>query len=147
MKDSFAAENIGQNSIKYFTSEAERAPLMAQFSKGKILDAGGKPLSGQYIYVIDQEGRMIISRPAQNIRHSSLAGVNGSIYHSSTYASKTDWEWAEARKEAVEKSSSRIEEIKANYLKGLTFHYVKTMKEVLDIALLTEKVTDFIEIK
>jgi hypothetical protein len=52
-------------------------------------------------------------RCLQYFVHSSLAGVNGSIYHSSTYASKTDWEWAEARKEAVEKSSSRIEEIKA----------------------------------
>ena len=46
-----------------------------------------------------------------------------------------------------EKNRKDIEEIKANYLKGLTFHYVKTMKEVLDIALLTEKVTDFIEVK
>lgn len=33
-----------------------------------------------------------------------------------------------------------IEEIKAEYLKGLTFHYVKNMDEVLDIALLKQKV-------
>jgi ATP-dependent Lon protease len=46
-----------------------------------------------------------------------------------------------------EKNRKDIEEIKASYLKGLTFHYVKTMKEVLDMALLTEKVTDFIEVK
>jgi hypothetical protein len=52
-------------------------------------------------------------RCLQYFVHSSLAGVNGSIYHSSTYASKTDAEWAIARREAVEKSSSRIEEIKA----------------------------------
>jgi len=52
-------------------------------------------------------------RCLQYFVHSSLAGVNGSIYHSSTYASKTDAEWAAARKEAVEKSSSRIDEIKA----------------------------------
>ena len=52
-------------------------------------------------------------RCLQYFVHSSLAGVNGSIYHSSTYAAKTDAEWAIARKEAVEKSFSRIEELKA----------------------------------
>ena len=52
-------------------------------------------------------------RCLQYFVHSSLAGVNGSIYHSSTYAAMTDSQWAEARKEAVEKSSSRIEDIKA----------------------------------
>ena len=33
-----------------------------------------------------------------------------------------------------------IEEIKADYLTGLTFHYVDKMKEVIDIAILKEKV-------
>jgi ATP-dependent Lon protease len=33
-----------------------------------------------------------------------------------------------------------IEEINERYLKGLTFHYVDTMMEVLDIALLKTKV-------
>ena len=28
-----------------------------------------------------------------------------------------------------------IKEIEANFIKGLTFHYVKTMQQVLDIAL------------
>ena len=39
-----------------------------------------------------------------------------------------------------------IEEINEMYLKGLTFHYVNTIKEVLDIALLPEKVKDPIEL-
>ena len=39
-----------------------------------------------------------------------------------------------------EKNRSDIEEIKTSYLKGLTFHYVKTMKEVLEIALTNEAV-------
>ena len=39
-----------------------------------------------------------------------------------------------------------IEEISEIYLKGLTFHYVNTIKEVLDIALLPEKVKDAIEL-
>ena len=32
------------------------------------------------------------------------------------------------------------------YLKGLTFHYVNTIKEVLDLALLPEKVKDALEL-
>ena len=35
-----------------------------------------------------------------------------------------------------------IEEIKDDYLKGLTFHYVSDVKEVLDLALLKEKVNN-----
>jgi ATP-dependent Lon protease len=33
-----------------------------------------------------------------------------------------------------------IEEIKPDYLKGLTFHYVNDVREVLELALLPEKV-------
>ena len=33
-----------------------------------------------------------------------------------------------------------IEEIKADYLKGLTFHYIKNMDEVLELALTKQKV-------
>jgi ATP-dependent Lon protease len=33
-----------------------------------------------------------------------------------------------------------VEEIQADYLKGLTFHYVTKMKEVIEIALSKEKV-------
>ncbi|AXT20198.1 endopeptidase La [Flavobacteriaceae bacterium AU392] len=35
-----------------------------------------------------------------------------------------------------------IEEIKADYLKGLTFHYVSEMSEVIDLALTSQKVTN-----
>lgn len=45
-----------------------------------------------------------------------------------------------------EKNRKDIEEINESYLKGLTFHYVKTMKEVLDIAIINEKVDSFVEI-
>ena len=38
-----------------------------------------------------------------------------------------------------------IEEIQPIYLQGLTFHYVKDIKEVLDFALLDEKVPDAID--
>jgi ATP-dependent Lon protease len=39
-----------------------------------------------------------------------------------------------------------IEEINGIYLKGLTFHYVNTIKDVLDLALLPEKVKDAIDL-
>jgi len=42
------------------------------------------------------------ARCLQYFVHSSLAGVNGSIYHSSTYAAKTDEEWSEMRAKIVE---------------------------------------------
>jgi len=35
-----------------------------------------------------------------------------------------------------------MEKIKDIYLKGLEFHYVRTIMEVLDIALLNEKVNE-----
>ena len=50
-------------------------------------------------------------RCLQYFVHSSLAGVNGSIYHSSTYAAKTDAEWEEMRKEAVQDYSEIKEEV------------------------------------
>lgn len=45
-----------------------------------------------------------------------------------------------------EKNRKDIEEINEAYLKGLKFHYVKTMKEVIDIAIVKEKVDNYIEI-
>lgn len=39
-----------------------------------------------------------------------------------------------------------IDEIKDIYLKGLTFHYVKTIKDVIDFALIPEKVDNAIEL-
>ena len=44
-----------------------------------------------------------------------------------------------------EENRKDIEEIQPLYLKGLTFHYVKDIKEVLQLALTDEKVTDAID--
>lgn len=46
-----------------------------------------------------------------------------------------------------DKNKPNIEEIKADYLNGLKFHFVSNMKEVLDIALLKEKVKHAVTIK
>ena len=51
-------------------------------------------------------------RCKQYFVHSSLEGVNGSIYHSSTYAEKTDAEWLEMRKEAVAVVLKGVEAVK-----------------------------------
>jgi ATP-dependent Lon protease len=45
-----------------------------------------------------------------------------------------------------EKNRQDVEDIQQDYLKGLNFHYVSTMKEVLVIALTNEKVSDAIVI-
>lgn len=45
-----------------------------------------------------------------------------------------------------EKNKKDIGEIKSDYLKGLTFHYVRTMKEVVDIALTKVDVKDKITV-
>ncbi len=45
-----------------------------------------------------------------------------------------------------EKNKKDVDEIKDEYLKGLTFHYVNTMKEVLEIALTKSKVKHPIKI-
>jgi ATP-dependent Lon protease len=45
-----------------------------------------------------------------------------------------------------EKNRKDIEEIKQDYLKGLTFHFVNQMKEVLDLALTNDKVKHPVEI-
>jgi ATP-dependent Lon protease len=46
-----------------------------------------------------------------------------------------------------EENRNDIEQIKAKYLKGLTFRYVRTIQEVLDHALLKQKVKDPINIE
>jgi len=40
-----------------------------------------------------------------------------------------------------------ILEINEKYVKGMTFHYVDTLKEVIDIALLNEKVENVVKIQ
>ena len=45
-----------------------------------------------------------------------------------------------------EKNRKDIEDIKPEYLKGLTFHYVESMKEVLLLALTKEKVSEVFEL-
>lgn len=51
-------------------------------------------------------------RCLQYFVHSSLAGVNGSIYHSSTYAAMTDAEWDSMREESVNEINELIAKLK-----------------------------------
>ncbi len=45
-----------------------------------------------------------------------------------------------------EQNKKDLEEIKKEYIKGLTFHFVKTIMDVLDVALLKAKVDDAVKI-
>jgi hypothetical protein len=54
-------------------------------------------------------------RCLQYFVHSSLVGVNGSIYHSSTYAAKTDAEWAKMRVEIVNEYSENVHNLRSNF--------------------------------
>ena len=51
-------------------------------------------------------------RCLQYFVHSSLAGVNGSMYHSSTYAALTDEQWEEMKDELIEESTSRLDKVR-----------------------------------
>ena len=46
-----------------------------------------------------------------------------------------------------DKNKQDVDEIDIDYLKGLTFHYVKKMKEVIDISLLKQKVKGAINVR
>tara|TARA_Y100000289_G_C3841209_1_gene108634 strand:- start:256 stop:537 length:282 start_codon:yes stop_codon:yes gene_type:complete len=51
-------------------------------------------------------------RCLQYFVHSSLAGVNGSMYHSSSYASLTDEQWEEMKDELIEEHTSRLDKVR-----------------------------------
>lgn len=53
-------------------------------------------------------------RCLQYFVHSSLAGVNGSIYHSSTYAAKTDQEWADMKVAILVENSEAMSKVIAD---------------------------------
>ena len=50
-------------------------------------------------------------RCLQYFVHSSLAGVNGSMYHSSKYAALTDEQWEEMKDEIIEKFNKRSDKV------------------------------------
>lgn len=58
-------------------------------------------------------------RCLQYFVHSSFAGVNGSIYHSSQYAELTDSQWLEMQKEVIENFGEHIDEITEKEIKEL----------------------------
>jgi hypothetical protein len=57
-------------------------------------------------------------RCLQYFVHSSFAGVNGSIYHSSEYAALTDAQWIKMREEII-KEFGELEEVREDELNEL----------------------------
>ncbi len=51
-------------------------------------------------------------RCLQYFVHSSLAGVNGSMYHSSTYAALTDEQWEEMKEEIIDAHTNRVDKVR-----------------------------------
>jgi hypothetical protein len=63
------------------------------------------------VAIADGDGAL---RLLQYFTHSAWGGTNGSIYNSSTYAAKTDEEWAVMRKEIVESYGESVEAVQAD---------------------------------
>ena len=80
-----------------------------------------------------------------NPRNNKEWDVKTFFSHSGMYGSYTEINQLLVRDGHV--SVSTIEEIPETYLKGLTFHYVENIREVLKIALLQDKVDHAIEFK
>jgi hypothetical protein len=51
-------------------------------------------------------------RCIQYFVHSSLVGVNGSMYHSSAYAALTDEQWQEMKDELIEESTNKLDKVR-----------------------------------
>ena len=58
-------------------------------------------------------------RCLQYFVHSSFAGVNGSIYHSSQYAELTDKQWLDMKKEVIKNFGEHIDEINKTEIEEL----------------------------
>ena len=52
------------------------------------------------------------------------------------------FDYLQTNLDQAEENRKEIDEIKSEYLEGLRFHFVRTIKEVLDVALLKQKVDD-----
>jgi hypothetical protein len=58
-------------------------------------------------------------RVKQYFVHSSFAGVNKTVYHSSTYAAMTDAEWEDMRADAIKKNNERLAQM-SEEIEGVT---------------------------
>lgn len=77
----YAGENIAGNdawpggkAVTYFT-DTQRAGYSVTIKDGKLYDAGGNPLNGQYIFIMDKDGNFFATDQFARgeIHHSSLA--------------------------------------------------------------------------
>ena len=69
--------------------------------------------------------RVLMTAPLVT-RDNALAGIASALRENSDYI--------------IDENKKDIEEISAEYLKGLSFHYVTDIQDVLDVALLQEEV-------
>jgi hypothetical protein len=59
----------------HYLSESERQEARIYTQDGKLVDSSGVALDGDYIFVVDQQGRLIASPPHEGVIHHSSLGA------------------------------------------------------------------------
>jgi len=68
----------------HYLSESEREESRVYTQDGKLVDSNGVPLEGDYIFVVDQQGRLIASAPHDGVIHHSSLGAGKPVLTAGT---------------------------------------------------------------
>jgi hypothetical protein len=69
----------------HYLSESEREESRVYTQDGKLVDSNGVPLyTGDYIFVVDQKGRLIASPPVEGLIHHSSLGAGKPVLAAGT---------------------------------------------------------------
>ncbi|HEY6925315.1 MAG TPA: hemagglutinin repeat-containing protein, partial [Steroidobacteraceae bacterium] len=68
----------------HYLSESEREASRVYTQDGKLVDSNGVPLEGNYIFVVDQQGRLIASPPHEGVIHHSSLGAGKPVLTAGT---------------------------------------------------------------
>ena len=143
----FIEVNMKVDDLKVYYSAKSDAELAEklQRSRGAISKwrSRGIPLSTQAVLQIQTKGKV-----KANLAMTGEITLRGKVLPVGGIKEKILAAKRAGIKEIILSDENRknIEEIQDIYLKGLTFHYVKDIKEVFAIALTDEKVADAIDL-
>jgi filamentous hemagglutinin len=68
----------------HYLSESEREEARVYIQGGKLVDSNGTALDGDYIFVVDQQGRLIASPPHEGVIHHSSLGAGKPVLAAGT---------------------------------------------------------------
>lgn len=68
----------------HYLSESEREESRVYTQGGKLVDSNGTALEGDYIFVVDQQGRLIASPPHEGVIHHSSLGAGKPVLTAGT---------------------------------------------------------------